>query len=405
MNKACVPPEALSKSLEANIRKAFRTNLEANGFVYDYARCARYLRYIENSGMALWKDRFPRIIGRDLYKAIEQGTVTPNWNWKYTLSRVLGFGYYIGSLVCKYTEIPQEEQSKVVESCAILNLLVSLTDKIIDDSNEGDKVVEGLLKGGLQGLLSPDRSSLRTEEMIGEKTPFYVAFLFKVLEYYLNTLREVAMQEQYSWVWTEFFEATNEMMRSEAYLARVPLLPDQDIKEVSRALRAKSVLPFVCLILNGLLISGSRAVTIQPLPGPGSPIPGVPGLTVGDGGGAVTTGGAGSSKQPDGSPGTGPDGNPGSDCTTYVDMSNNGGAGYPHGAPMWLVLAHELTSGHAFHMTQGTDGPSAAEAETQAIESENTHREEHGLPKHPLPGDEAPPDGDGGGGKGGGWWG
>jgi hypothetical protein len=75
-------------------------------------------------------------------------------------------------------------------------------------------------------------------------------------------------------------------------------------------------------------------------------------------------------------------------------MSNNGGEGYPddiHGAfprpggPMWLGLAHELTTGHAFHNATGTRD--AADPERQAWISENEHRKEHiGMDVIPIPG-------------------
>lgn len=127
------------------------------------------------------------------------------------------------------------------------------------------------------------------------------------------------------------------------------------------------------------IINSNRTVTIQPWPGPDAPLPG--GGTLADAGGGATDVPPGGSMTP-GGPGTGPDGLPGGDTTIRIDITNNNGHGYDHGYPMWFVLGHELTTGHAFHMTQGTDGPTAADAERQAITSEHAHALEH--PRLPL---------------------
>lgn len=137
-----------------------------------------------------------------------------------------------------------------------------------------------------------------------------------------------------------------------------------------------------CACLAGIIASG-RTVTIQPLPGPDSNVPGTA-MPVKGGGGAATTRSAGSEGTP-AAPGKGPDGNTGASCTTYMDISNNGGKGYGHGYPMWFVLAHELTTGHASHNVAGTAAGTSAARERQAIASEHAHADEHGLPKRPLP--------------------
>ena len=71
-------------------------------------------------------------------------------------------------------------------------------------------------------------------------------------------------------------------------------------------------------------------------------------------------------------------------------MSRNNGQGYDHCMDTWLILAHELTSGHAFHLMAGTSAvtkdEAEAEAEAQAIRSENKHREEYHLPLRTIPG-------------------
>lgn len=127
------------------------------------------------------------------------------------------------------------------------------------------------------------------------------------------------------------------------------------------------------------IINSHRTVTIQPWPGPDAPLP--------DGGTLEGLGGCATDIPPGGSitpagPGIGPDGMPGGNTTVYIDITNNNGHGYDHGYPIWFVLAHELTTGHAFHLINGTDGPSAAEAEHQAITSEHAHALEH--PRLPL---------------------
>ncbi len=135
------------------------------------------------------------------------------------------------------------------------------------------------------------------------------------------------------------------------------------------------------------LTGPGRTVTIRPLAGPASAIPGPDGMTIGAMGGGATTRGAGAMGTP-AAPGLGPDGFRGANSDVYIDMSNNGGAGYPHGFPLWLVLAHELTSGHAWQNFRGTAAATFWERENQAITSEREHVAEHnevfGPPFMPL---------------------
>jgi hypothetical protein len=161
-----------------------------------------------------------------------------------------------------------------------------------------------------------------------------------------------------------------------------------------------------CDCLRTLAGTGGRTVTIQPLPAETSTVPGtgrqpnpaVPGdkgepdHAIGGYSGGLTVGGAGANGT-SAAPGKGPDNKVGSDSTVYVDMSNNGGKGYPDdvtgprphpGGPMWLGLGHELTTGHAYHNATGTRD--ARDPERQAWISENTHRAEHPpLPQIPIP--------------------
>ena len=75
----------------------------------------------------------------------------------------------------------------------------------------------------------------------------------------------------------------------------------------------------------------------------------------------------------------------------YIDTTNNGGKGYDEmlrkltgqkdiKSPMWLVLAHELTTGHARQALTGTwprtniGKPDDDKSQEIAIDSENGHR-------------------------------
>lgn len=161
------------------------------------------------------------------------------------------------------------------------------------------------------------------------------------------------------------------------------------------------------------LIAGPRSVTIHPLKGPGDTVPGSgrppdpnkpgdkgePDKTIGSYNGGMTgctkTGGT----MDGGKPGTGDDGNAGADTDVWIDMSDNadekGPKGYdiplpaplkPIPNPMWLVLAHELTSGHAYHYTRGTGATTDPGREEQARTSENDHRREHRMDRRPVKG-------------------
>jgi hypothetical protein len=130
------------------------------------------------------------------------------------------------------------------------------------------------------------------------------------------------------------------------------------------------------------IIASPRTVTIQPLPSADVPIPGYAPMTLDDTGGGATTVNAAGMHTPAGNPGRGPDKQVGSDATVFVDISNHDGHGYDHGFPMWFVLAHELTTGHAFHEVTGTDGRTPGEREQLAVESEHAHALAH--PRLPL---------------------
>jgi hypothetical protein len=136
-----------------------------------------------------------------------------------------------------------------------------------------------------------------------------------------------------------------------------------------------------CDCIQGI-INSHRTVTIQPLPSPDTPIPGHAPMTLDGTGGGATTVQPGGQQTPAGAPGTGPDGAAGTDATVWIDISNHDGHGYDHGFPMWFVLAHELTTGHASHQVAGTAGRTSAAREKQAIECEHAHALAH--PRLPL---------------------
>jgi hypothetical protein len=132
------------------------------------------------------------------------------------------------------------------------------------------------------------------------------------------------------------------------------------------------------------LISGKRKVKIQLLDCPTRGFPPDHREIGSCLGGATTWTSPSSVVQPNGNPGRDSRGKVGGDATVYIDRSNNHGRGYnvpgqPNlPCPLWLILAHELTSGHAYHVTRGTSAATQDEAENQAISSENEHRAEHG---------------------------
>jgi len=126
------------------------------------------------------------------------------------------------------------------------------------------------------------------------------------------------------------------------------------------------------------LINHNRTVTIIDLPGPNSVVPDSGGRTIGQVGGGAISRKPGAILQPDGSAG------PGSDSTVYIDSSNNNYLGY-HGfdaggsiidASLFIILAHELCAGHAFHNANGTAEATSAGREMQAIIHENRIRAE-----------------------------
>jgi hypothetical protein len=142
------------------------------------------------------------------------------------------------------------------------------------------------------------------------------------------------------------------------------------------------------------IIESKREVHIHPLQGPkekvpgSSPAPGKPDKSIGSctGGCTVPSPTADAYETAPGTAG------PGADTDVFIDMSNNDQHGYkaPEGSgsrkpQLWLILAHELTGGHASHCIDGTvpfttgdEKIDKANRENQAILSENKIRTAHG---------------------------
>lgn len=139
-----------------------------------------------------------------------------------------------------------------------------------------------------------------------------------------------------------------------------------------------------CLIS---IINSKRTVKINPISGPDKPLPPPrQDKKMKDYGGGMTS--------PDceyGAWGVPLDGEKGSDVDVFIDITDNNGNGYrldesPMKVPLWLILSHELTDGHAYHCTAGTLKVSHTGSENQAIEAENEHRKEHNIePRKLLP--------------------
>ena len=128
-----------------------------------------------------------------------------------------------------------------------------------------------------------------------------------------------------------------------------------------------------CDCLAGLIRS-RRKVRIQPLNHGTSTPPGSQKPLQKTGGGATKWDNpAGAFKQPNGQPGVGTGHVPGSDATVYIDLSDRDGQGYAHGYPMWFVLAHELTTGHATHVITGTAERVRSREEYATIVCEHGH--------------------------------
>jgi len=117
------------------------------------------------------------------------------------------------------------------------------------------------------------------------------------------------------------------------------------------------------------------------------------------GGGATVPWDEGAYMDGNGNPGKGPDGQPGSNADVYIDNSDFARHGYDFQAPetnqkiecpQWIILAHELTTGHASWCIQGLElGPESkgmttetykAKRENRVIDSEQPHRLAH-VPK------------------------
>ena len=115
------------------------------------------------------------------------------------------------------------------------------------------------------------------------------------------------------------------------------------------------------------LINSKRSVDIRPLMhGTNSPTGTGKPLNKMGGGCTKPTNPNGACEQP-GGPG------PGSDAHVYIDLNDNDGKHYGHGYPMWFVLAHELTTGHASHVIEGKAKPVRSREEYDTIVCEYGH--------------------------------
>lgn len=155
-----------------------------------------------------------------------------------------------------------------------------------------------------------------------------------------------------------------------------------------------------CICLAQIIKDKNHTVHIHPLDSPKEDVPGSrtapnkPDKKIGscNGGATVPSSLDNASSASDGSVGSG------SNTDVYIDMSNNNGHGYRidinsgggvTGAPaeLYVILAHELTTGHAYHCITGTlphptgnEKVDEAARERQAIDSENNFRKQHSLP-------------------------
>jgi hypothetical protein len=114
------------------------------------------------------------------------------------------------------------------------------------------------------------------------------------------------------------------------------------------------------------------------------------------GGGATVPWDNGAYMDDKGNPGKGPDEQVGSNVDVYIDYSDYARNGYDFQekekpnkieCPQWIILAHELTTGHASWCIKGLEiGPNSkgvgettweAERENRVIDSEQPHRAKH----------------------------
>ena len=149
------------------------------------------------------------------------------------------------------------------------------------------------------------------------------------------------------------------------------------------------------------ILNSNRVVRVRPLTGPKQIVPGTGGLTIDQAhGGMAIPANDHHLQDATVNPGREPappagDGQVGSDVELWIDTSDNAGRGYPPTppgvpAPLWVIIAHELTTGHATHFVSG-EGESRVDVsgdlvpdfpaeERAAQQSENPHRAAHGLP-------------------------
>ncbi len=240
-------PDALNRQINNSVRRLFLKRALA----VEESTVTRFQGQLRQTGASIWCSEFPQLLGPALFNKIEQAARQPENKWLKTIPNVLAFGAELGriALSCADREGVCE---KVLSGSATWNLVVTLTDKIIDDFEGGERFVDQLLHPGMEHLTGV--TSFRHMKTVD--LPMPQRFLLRTMETYMARIRSTAAAENGAIAYRRFIAASDRMIKAERELRKIPLGPEADLSAVESLLGDKCAMPVLSCFYAGLMFSG-----------------------------------------------------------------------------------------------------------------------------------------------------
>jgi len=246
----------LEASVERRVRRSVADGIARVGMGYDADGSRNYMSSVRAAGRAIWDRDFPSILGRTLFELISElgpGDVV----WRRAAPRVLGFGDYIGGAVSSLTGAREPATDEACRSTAMLNLLLGLADKLIDEGDRAGQdadVVDRVIGHGVLAMVSLSGSLAERAAAPGASPG--TRFFLLTMDAYLNSLTRAREACGEADTWLQFVEQGDRLIDAESAARVIPVAPGSDLAAARVAIRTKNVLSFTLLVLNALLLAG-----------------------------------------------------------------------------------------------------------------------------------------------------
>ncbi len=252
----CPVDAQLKESVERRVRRSVANGIARVGLDWDARGSGKYMSTVRAAGRAVWDRDFQTILGRKLFELVSDcgpGEVV----WRRAAPRVLGFGDYIGGVVSSLAGADRRAAGEARRVTAMLNLLLGLADKLIDEGDRAGpdaETVDGVIGHGVLAMVS--RSGSLTERAAGPGVSPGGRFFLLTMDAYLNSLERARKAGGAANAWSEFIEHGDRLIGAEAAARAIPVAPDSDLAAAREAIRTKNVTSFTLLVLNALLFAG-----------------------------------------------------------------------------------------------------------------------------------------------------